>query len=301
MGSLDGKSIVITGGGGGLGAAYAALAAAEGAAVVVNDIDEGIAETTAAAIRSTGATAVACVADVSDWDEAKRLIDTCVREFGALDGLVNNAGVQVVGPPADMSDGAIRRLMAVNVMGTIFCGTHAIAAMSAAGRGSIVNVTSGAHMGLNAYAIYGASKGAISSLTYCWALDVQGTGVRVNAVSPRAATRMAHEFVDSLDLSPQERHARIAGFPDSSDNAALVVHLLSDRSRSVHGQVVRIDGERLSIVAKPSVQLPELVSPQWTVDTIAEAFDGALSTRLMPLGLTGVRGEFEYHTLKSEA
>jgi len=178
MGLLDGKSIVITGSGGGIGAAYASLAAAEGAAVVVNDIDERIAEETAAAIRQAGGTAITCIADVSDWSEARRLIDTCVNEFGAIDGLVNNAGIQVVGAPAEMNDRTVNRLMAINVMGTIFCGTHAIAVMSAAGRGSIVNVTSGAHMGLGAYAIYGASKGAISSLTYCWALDVESRGNR---------------------------------------------------------------------------------------------------------------------------
>ena len=301
MGLLDGKAIVITGSGGGIGAAYASLAAAEGAAVVVNDVDEAIADQTTASIREAGGTAITCVADVSDGSEARRLIDTCVSEFGAIDGLVNNAGIQVVGAPEQMEDRAVARLMAINVMGTIFCGTHAIAAMSAAGHGSIVNVTSGAHMGLGAYSIYGASKGAISSLTYCWALDVQERGIRVNAVSPRAATRMAHEFVDSLELSEADREARIAGFPTAADNAALVAYLLSDRSRAVHGQIIRIDGQRLSVVAKPSVQTPELIDEHWTVDTITEAFRGPLSTSLMPLGLTGVGGDYAYRTLKTQA
>jgi NAD(P)-dependent dehydrogenase (short-subunit alcohol dehydrogenase family) len=300
-GLLNGKSVVITGGGQGLGAQYALLAAAEGAAVVVNDVDEDVAGVTAAAIRTAGGTAVGYGADVSDWHAAGRLIDFCVNEFGAIDGLVNNAGILVVGAPAEMDPARIRRLMDVNVMGTVFCGTHAIARMSAAGRGSIVNVTSGAHMGLNGHSIYGASKGAISSLTYCWAVDVEGTGVRVNAVSPRAATGMAHDLIDSLGLTGDERQAKLDTFPTAAANAPVVAYLLSDRSGALHGQTVRIDGDRLSIISKPSIQGPELIEEAWTVDKVAAAFAGPLASRLMPQGFARVTGDFHFETHKSEA
>jgi NAD(P)-dependent dehydrogenase (short-subunit alcohol dehydrogenase family) len=301
MGQLDGHAVVITGSGGGIGAEYARLAAAEGAAVVVNDVDAERTAAVVARIASAGGRAVGCVADVSDWDQAGRLIDTCVGEFGHIDGLVNNAGIQIVGPPAAMTPDGIRRLIEINLLGTMFCGTHAIAAMTAAGRGSIVNVTSGAHMGLANYSIYGASKGAISSLTYCWALDVAGTGVRVNAISPRAATGMARDFVESLDVSAAERSARLASFPAAASNAPVLVYLLSNRASALHGQTVRIDGEQLALLSRPAIQLPHPRSTGWTVDEITRAFERDLAGQLMPPGLLTVGGSPEFATLKSEA
>ena len=90
---LQGKAVVITGSGRGIGAATAARAARLGARVVVNDVDGDVAEATAAAIRAAGGEAVAIAADITQWDEAGRLIAGCVEAFGRIDGLVNNAGL----------------------------------------------------------------------------------------------------------------------------------------------------------------------------------------------------------------
>src|SRR5690606_20027849 len=93
MALLSGKAIVITGSGRGIGEACIKGAARQGSVVVVNDVDAGLAEKVAADIRAAGGTAIACAADITDWDQAGRLIDTCIGEYGRIDGLVNNAGL----------------------------------------------------------------------------------------------------------------------------------------------------------------------------------------------------------------
>src|SRR5690349_12897016 len=93
MTMLEGKAVVITGSGRGIGAACAKGVARQGASVIVNDVDAKLAEETVAAISAAGGTAVACVADITDWDQAGRLIDRCVAAFGKIDGLVNNAAL----------------------------------------------------------------------------------------------------------------------------------------------------------------------------------------------------------------
>src|SRR5512140_2026554 len=93
MAVLAGKAVVITGSGRGIGAACAKGAARQGAAVVVNDIDAAPADETVAAIKAEGGRAIACVADITDWEESSRLMQSCIDAFGKIDGLVNNAAL----------------------------------------------------------------------------------------------------------------------------------------------------------------------------------------------------------------
>ncbi len=123
---------------------------------------------------------------MSDWSEAEELIERCVDEFGALDGLVNNAGLYEMCRPEELDEGLLRRIIDVNLLGTAFCGAHAIRRMLAQGHGSIVNVTSGAQTGLPYLSAYGASKAGVAALIRSWAADLVGTGVRVNGLSPMA-------------------------------------------------------------------------------------------------------------------
>jgi NAD(P)-dependent dehydrogenase (short-subunit alcohol dehydrogenase family) len=283
MGVLDGKAVIVTGAGRGLGAAYATLAARHGALVVVNDVDADVAGAMVGRITDTGATAIGHVADVSSWDEAEGLITRCIEEFGRLDGLVNNAGIIRVGRPEDMREADYRDLMEVNVLGPCYCGTHAMRHMLNEGHGVIVNVTSGAQAGSPLLAGYGASKGAIASLTYSWAMDLAGTGVRVNAISPMADTRM---FDPKLRVD-QAAAGQPAG-PQPEDNAPVVVYLLSDRSQHLNGQVVRIDGSRLSLMTHPAILQPVLSASQWTVEAISEAFSDQLDSHVVALGVAQV-------------
>jgi NAD(P)-dependent dehydrogenase (short-subunit alcohol dehydrogenase family) len=286
MGILDERSVVVTGAGRGLGAAYARLAAAQGAAVVVNDVEAALASSVVAQIVSDGGRAVADNADISTWAGAGRLVQRCLSEYGAIDGLVNNAAIFRLATPWEQDPGEFRQVLETNLLGTAYCGMHALWAMVERGRGSIVNVTSGSQAGSAAMAAYGASKGGVAALTYCWAADVVGTGIRVNAVSPNAHTRMADEFERYLaehDRGEQARGQNVGKTPEI--NAPAVVYLLSDAAAGINGQVLRIDGNELSLMSHPNIVEPVVNNPQWTVEAVAAAFAGPLGKVVQPLGL----------------
>ncbi|GAB3483554.1 SDR family NAD(P)-dependent oxidoreductase [Amycolatopsis cihanbeyliensis] len=146
MDLLDGKAVLITGAGRGLGRAYA-LHAAAGAAVLVNDVREDLAEEVAGQIREAGGRAVGEGGSVADPERATPLVEKCVARFGALDGLVNNAAVGHHLPPWQDDPARIRILIEVNVLGSMYCGTAAARVMHARGSGVIVNVGSGSMLG----------------------------------------------------------------------------------------------------------------------------------------------------------
>ena len=289
MHPLKGKAIVVTGAGRGIGAAYATHLAALGARVVVNDVGCDAAQDAAAAIRSNGGEAIACVADIVDWEQARRLIDCCIDGFGRIDGLVNNAALFSVGRLDEYQPGSFEQLLGVNVIGTLNCAAHAVKPMIAQGSGSIVNVTSGAHMGIPTMGCYGASKGAVASLTYSWAAELAGTGVRVNAISPMAQTAMGDVLADYMREHGHEPHSSTL-LPES--NAGVAAFLLSDEAAAINGQIVRIEGQYLSLVAHPAVALPLRFRDEgWDYAAVRDAFAQDLAARQMPLGVMGVEIE----------
>lgn len=283
-GCLAGKAVAVTGAGRGLGAAYALLAAREGAAVLVNDVDRSAAAEVVAEISEAGGRAEADSSDISQWAGAGRLVQHCVEAFGAIDGLVNNAGLFRMADVREQDPAGFRSVIEVNLLGSAYCGLHAIQAMLEQGSGSIVNVTSGSQAGSASMAAYGASKGGIASLTYCWAVDLAGTGVRVNAVSPNANTRMAQEFERFRRQSSGSAPGQNTGKSPES-NAPAVVFLLSDAASAINGQVVRVDGDELSLMTHPAVLGQGLRSARWTVESVAAAFAETLAAQAQPLGL----------------
>ncbi len=287
MNELDGKCVVITGSGRGLGAAYARCAAAVGAAVVVNDIEPEPVDEVVAEILAGGGEAVGVVADISSWDGAAAVIAACIDTYGQLDGLVNNAGLFSMSRLEEMDPRDVAKLVATNVQGSAFCASHAVRHMEQRGAGSIVNVTSGAHAGIPMMGVYGATKGAVASFTYSWAAELAGTGVRCNAISPLARTRMVDTTQRYLEAHRLPMYAGDA--PDPEANAPVAVFLLSDRSAEVNGQIVRIEGGQLSIMTHPAVWLPVLTRDAWTLDAVAEAFATDLVHRQSPTGVVGIR------------
>lgn len=286
MGILQGKAVVITGSGRGIGAACAMGAALQGASVVVNDVDADVAEASAAAIRAAGGTVHACVADITDWQEAGRLIASCIDAFGRIDGLVNNAGLFHMNKAWDFDPEAARALVEANVLGTMYCAALAVKPMIAQGSGSIVNVVSGAHMGIDSLGIYGATKGAVASMVYGWAVDLAGTGVRINGLSPFGNTRMAEHTSDyRKSIGATDRSAR---FQPAEANSPLVEYLLSDRAEGVNGQLVRIDSGEIQLYAHPALLVPPLHRESWTAAEIADAFDADLRERMVPCGVLGM-------------
>jgi NAD(P)-dependent dehydrogenase (short-subunit alcohol dehydrogenase family) len=280
---LDGKAIVVTGAGRGIGRAYAHLAAREGASLVVNDIDADVAHSVTAEITGEGGRAVAAVADISDWAGAESVINACVNEFGSIHGLVNNAGVFSMADGWELDESHVDQLVRTNVIGVAACGSLALRRMVPQGFGSIVNIVSGAHFGIPHMSVYGATKGAVASITYGWSMEVEGTGVRVNAVSPLARTRMSEstaEFYRSHHLGRIESSSS----PDPEVNAPAVVFLLSDAAAGINGQILRIEGRQLAIVAHPAVREPVLQG-DWTVANIDKAFLETLRQYTVPVGM----------------
>jgi len=272
---LANRAFLVTGAGQGLGRAYAREIAAHGGAVVVADIASDLAESVASDIRRSGGEAVGVGADVTDPEACRTLIDVADREFARLDGLVNNAGVIVTGDTMTQSPEEIQHMVNVNVLGSVYCGNAAIRAMRHYGNGgSIVNVSSGALQGIPGLALYGMTKGAIASLTYGWALDLEGDGIRCNALAPLAQTQMSTQFPG----------AEISRGPEPDRVAPAVVYFLSALSEGITGQILRFDGMRMGLVV-PGHLTTVTQREQWSASEIAEAIATNLAPALAPVGL----------------
>jgi NAD(P)-dependent dehydrogenase (short-subunit alcohol dehydrogenase family) len=287
-GWLESKCVVVTGGGRGIGEAIAREVAAHGAAVVVNDVDADPAERVSQDICDAGGRAVACVADVSTWDGAARPIATALETFGRLDGLVNNAGTFAMCLPQDQDPVEFKRLIDLNVLGVAYCGLHAIRHMVGVGGGSIVNVTSSSASGEPGRSAYGASKGAVNSITYGWASDLGGYGIRVNGLAPIGTTRLYELRLDFEKVVGADRDKVLAErYVDPSYNAGTVVYLLSDRSAHVSGQIVHVQrGNRIGLMSHPGLIDPLVRSESGCAEDVQKAFDIDFADRIQPLGLT---------------
>lgn len=273
---LPHRAIVVTGAGRGLGRAYAEAIAAEGARVVVNDVEADVAREVGDAITASGGTCAVHVGSVADWNSAREMIELCSAEFGRIDGLVNNAGNHYLSRPEADEEAAIRDTVESNVLGTSFCGTHAMQAMIRQGDGGvIVNSTSAAQCGMSMVASYGAAKGAITSLTYSWAIDLAPHGIRVNAISATALTRM-------VDHTLEHRASPVDWPPETM--APLVLYLLSEKSAGITGQAIRLWGGSLQLISHPSVTPTLAERDSWTVEDLARAFEGELRPHLQPYG-----------------
>jgi NAD(P)-dependent dehydrogenase (short-subunit alcohol dehydrogenase family) len=249
MDRVKNKAAIVTGAGAGMGRAEAVLLAAEGAKVVVTDLDEAGIQRTAEDIRNQGGTAIFVRHDVTSEAEWDRVIELTLAEFGRLDVLVNNAGVIIYKKIEDTSLAEWRRLMSVNLDG-VFLGTKsAIAAMKKTGGGSIINIASVAGLIGNPDAsAYHASKGGVRSFSKAAAIECSKAGygynIRVNSIYPGVInTRMADELKQD-----QKKYQAALGwhamgrFGEPQDVAYGVLYLASDESGFLTGSELVIDG-----------------------------------------------------------
>lgn len=289
MGLLDGKNGVVTGAGRGLGRAYAMAMAAAGAKVVINDIDLEVAEEVAKEIKAAGGEAIADNHSITDFDQAGQLIQNCVDSFGKIDFVLNNAGILRDRMSWNMSYDDWTQVFDVHVTGTFNCSRQAMTHMRAQQSGSIINVTSGSQYGNTGQSNYSSAKGAISSATYTWALELSRYGVRVNAISPTAKTRMTASIPEG---ARQLRAARGMGNDQTSDIrmgepeqvAPLAVYLASDEAYWISGQIVALGGEQLALIAHQKEKKVAFKNGGWTVDDIVRFFRMTVGTELEPCG-----------------
>jgi NAD(P)-dependent dehydrogenase (short-subunit alcohol dehydrogenase family) len=249
---LDRKVLLVTGGSRGIGAATARLAARQGWTVAVNYTTQAsAAQDVVRQIESIGGRAMAFQADVAHEDQILRMFETLDREFGRLDGLVNNAGVVDAPQRVDgMSHARLKRMFDINVIGAFICAREAVRRMSTrhGGRGgAIVNVSSAAaRLGSpNQYVDYAASKGAIDVLTLGLAQEVAAEGIRVNAVRPGLIETDIHASGGLpnrvRDLSPQVPMGR-GGTAD--EVAESIVWLLSPAASYTTMSLLEVSGGR---------------------------------------------------------
>ncbi len=245
MGRVAGKVALITGAASGMGRADAVALAAEGARVVVADLNEEAGQAVAAEI---GDAAVFKRLDVTDEDNWQQVIADTVAQFGGLHILVNNAGLMLLGTIIDTELSDFRKTNAVNTEGVFLGCKHAIPAIAASGGGSIINMSSVAAMqGMSFVAAYSASKGAVRALTKSAALycKEQKNGVRCNSIHPDGVkTPMVVKVATGADTATREEIEKVArgsNMCEPVDIANLVLYLASDESRFINGAEMLID------------------------------------------------------------
>ena len=237
----EGKVAVITGGASGIGAATARRLAAEGAAVVVSDINAESADALAAELRGSGSRAIGMKTDVSDETAVRTLVDRAASEMGAVDVMVNNAGVGEEATPIDeRSADDWRRVMSINLDGVFFGVKHAARVMKARGRGGvIVNMASILGLvGFNGAPAYTAAKHGIVGFTKAVALELAPFKIRVVSVNPA--------FIRTPLISGQEDAVLplhpIGRLGESEEVAGLVAYLASDEAAFLTGAAYLVDG-----------------------------------------------------------
>lgn len=250
---VEGKVVLITGAAAGIGAGCARALAAEGARVVLTDIDEARVQETAAAIRAAGGEAVSHWQDVTDEARWIEIVGRTEKAFGRLDALVSNAGIGLGVPVVEMTLADWRRQNAVNLDGVFLSCKHCIPAMQRAGGGAIVLMSSVAGLrGASGLAGYSATKGAVRMFGKSLAMEY-APAVRVNTVHPGIIdteiwNKIPVDAENSRGKGPMDPKAIARNFaplmrPGSPDDVAqAVLWLVSDASSYVSGAELAVDG-----------------------------------------------------------
>lgn len=254
---LDGKNILVTGASTGIGQAIAVRFGHEGANVAINYLNQyDEAEETEDLIRSVEHCVEACKgagvetkliqADVSDAEDVARMVEETIRDFGGIDVLVNNAGIQIAGDSDEIDIQAFDKVIAVNLRGAYLCARAALRHFLEAEKpGSIINISS-VHQIIPKprFVGYSASKGGMQNLTRTLALEYAGRGIRVNAIGPGAiVTSINRAWIDDPEKKEMvESHIPMGRAGEAEEIAAIAAFLASDEAAYITGQTLYVDG-----------------------------------------------------------
>lgn len=245
--SMKGKTIIVTGGGTGIGKVYSQRLAEDGAHVVLADIAAEASDKVAQDILAKGGSCLSIPTDIADAQAVERMVETTIRTFGRIDGLVNNASMMSVLERRDWHKIDVAewdRVMEVNLRGMFLCCRAVYPQMKAQGGGRIVNISSGRFWSGSPNRLhYSTSKAGVIGLTRSLASEVGDDNIGVNAITPGftlSETQLAtssSNYVTGRDLN---RCFKRPQTPD--DLVGAVIFLLSDASRFITGQTLNVDG-----------------------------------------------------------
>ncbi len=265
---------VITGAGGGLGKAYAQLFAAEGAQVVVNDINEKAANAVVSEITAAGGQAVANSNDITDYEEAALIVKQAIDCYGDLHVVVNNAGVCRDRMFASLSESDWDMVMNVHLKGHFCIASHAVKYWREQSKGGkdvnarIINTSSGAGLqGSIGQSNYAAAKGGIASLTLVQAAELARYGITSNALAPAARTGMTEDVFADMMKKPEDGFDYYA----AENVAPLVVWLGSEAAKDVTGKLFEIEGGKLSVADGWKLGTQKDKGGRWEVSEMGEA------------------------------
>jgi 3-oxoacyl-[acyl-carrier protein] reductase len=243
---LNGRVAVVTGAGRGLGEAIALRFAAEGAAVMINDMDPATAAATVGRIEQQGGRAAALIGSVTDEAIVRELVDGAVQRFGGVDILVNNAGITRDKLLRDMSVEDWDAVLNLNLRATFLCCKRATPLMVAKGWGRVINMSSRAHLGNKGQVNYSASKAGVIGLTRSLSMELGKFGVTANCIAPGI---IATPGVTSLPHYDRlvERVAPTLPIPrlgKPEDVAGVAAFLASDDAEYITGETIHVSGGR---------------------------------------------------------
>jgi len=239
------KVVFITGGAIGFGRDFARAFAAEGASIVIADIDRPAADTLVSELTSQGTGAIAVTCDVADEGAVQKAVDESVAQLGGVDILINNAGKHLTRynyPFATMDRADVRECLDVNVVGVINCSVAVLETMKQRGGGAIANISSIA--GYMNYTVYGISKLAVRGLTIAFATEYAPHNIRVNAIAPglmrteNAISDLPEELVDEY----VNGHQLIHRLGEMEDITKAMLYLCSDDASFVTGETLKVAG-----------------------------------------------------------
>jgi NAD(P)-dependent dehydrogenase (short-subunit alcohol dehydrogenase family) len=253
MALLTNRVAIITGAGGGLGAAHARIFAKHGCAVVVNDINREAADKVVAEIQAQGGQAITNTNDITDYAQSKSIVEQALAEFGHLDIVLNNAGVNRDRMFASMTEEEWDTIMRIHLKGHFCISSHAVQYwrdLSKTGEivdARIINTTSGAGLqGSIGQSNYAAAKGGIAALTLNQAAELGRYGITANAIAPAARTGMTMA-VDAMAKQMAKPEDGTFDYWAPENVSVLLAWLASSEAKHVSGKVFEAEGGKISI------------------------------------------------------